>query len=330
MGVICFNAETKVIQEVVSVANILRDRVATMVQKQEAVGGTNLAHALLVASRLLTHILAHDTNVNADGYVPPPSLLETGIDTAPRESPLANIGQVSVDVEMASTRPTENRILVITDEYLNASDDHQESFRVMQRIADESNIHTTFVAVGTGYSPGVTKKIRSIPGCSSSSVHSVEELEQRVLHDFDKTCFPVAYDVSIEVDSPTLNVLEPFGSAQGKFLIKEKTLFAGSGDDSVSVCNMGTFCVFCFSTPEEFNNLDYFSKTRFGKKKANSELSHNCKRRARFAHASLSIAGRGSSFSRAPGTPACGVYLPPPFIMTQAGFVLFQFYIFCG
>eukprot|EP01061_Rhynchopus_euleeides_P002962 TRINITY_DN12296_c0_g1_i4.p1 TRINITY_DN12296_c0_g1~~TRINITY_DN12296_c0_g1_i4.p1 ORF type:complete len:674 (+),score=183.49 TRINITY_DN12296_c0_g1_i4:437-2458(+) len=242
VGVVCFNTDTKVVQEVVNVRDVLRDRIAAMVQQQQAVGGTRLCNAIEVASRLLGHVLAKDSNQSDCGFVPPPSLVE---DLAPRQSPLRDLDQVSITMEGSPRQrgvdPAESRIVVVTDEYLCTSQDHEDALKAVKRLAAKKRIHTTFIAVGTGYTEEVDRRIRSVPGCSSVPVHSAEELQQKLVHDFNFTAFPVAYNLSVEVDSPPLEVVEPFGSAYGQSqVVRERTVFSGSGSDAVH-CSLGVF-----------------------------------------------------------------------------------------
>merc|ERR1711871_859006 len=104
------------------------------------------------------------------------------------------------------------RVMFLTDMQSTQEDEDEVLSSIAQAAA--SAHHTSVVGVGADLSVGAVSQISSTPGCLYSSVDSAEEFEKTISTDFLHDSFPVAFDIKLEVLSPSLSFEKGYGSAE--------------------------------------------------------------------------------------------------------------------
>eukprot|EP01059_Diplonema_ambulator_P010465 TRINITY_DN204_c2_g1_i3.p1 TRINITY_DN204_c2_g1~~TRINITY_DN204_c2_g1_i3.p1 ORF type:complete len:831 (+),score=160.02 TRINITY_DN204_c2_g1_i3:25-2493(+) len=243
LAILTFNTETKVLQDLLPISKMLNDRIEAMLEKQKPVGTTNLSQAVDTAVNIMKSAVGdrerhHPLLGGSRVFANPPPLVE---------EPHEEEGAVQRRLRRADTiycqnlvDVAENRLMIITDEYLTPEDaDHDLALNTILRHADESQIHTTFIAMGVNYPPFISTRLSLVAGCNVISVHSAEQFREKIVTEFDHICSPIAYNVTVCIETPLPDIIESFGPAIGREVIKVKSAFAGAGDDKAVHCAVG-------------------------------------------------------------------------------------------
>jgi len=78
--------------------------------------------------------------------------------------------------------------------------------------AAEDRIYTTFVGMGIDSNDDLIESLSSIRGANHYFVHSVSEFEQRLDEEFEYMVTPLAFDLSLRVESSEYEIAEVYGS----------------------------------------------------------------------------------------------------------------------
>eukprot|EP01063_Lacrimia_lanifica_P009907 TRINITY_DN1673_c0_g1_i1.p1 TRINITY_DN1673_c0_g1~~TRINITY_DN1673_c0_g1_i1.p1 ORF type:complete len:865 (+),score=319.57 TRINITY_DN1673_c0_g1_i1:80-2674(+) len=236
-AVLTFNNDTKVLQDLVAPSAAVTERVAGLLEQQEPVGGTDLARAMTIATRVMAHAAAKEPRCGTETYFK--DVDGTNVLT---EVPRTPVDNPDAYFKGLAALAVENRIIILTDEYLGSKDDHLAAIQIAAKEA-KRGVHTTFVGIGTNVPPPTAELIASFPGCTSYSAHTVQELKHFMVEEFAHTAFPAAYKANVEVVSALPPVLEAFGqvprTAAAGGVVQQETIFPGSGGENGVHCTIG-------------------------------------------------------------------------------------------
>lgn len=108
----------------------------------------------------------------------------------------------------------ETRVVYITDAMPNVGDTGSGSLH--DRLAEnaDAGVHTTFVGVGVDFNTELTESITSVRGANYYAVHSAESFRDRMSDGFDHMVTPMAFDLTVTVDSDAYEIDTVYGSPE--------------------------------------------------------------------------------------------------------------------
>jgi len=142
--------------------------------------------------------------------------LDSGIDTAH-------------DLLSEASGERETRVVYVTDAMPNLGETGASALeeRLQEHAKDE--IYTSFVGVGVDFNSRLTKTLATIKGANYYSVHSPAQFEERMDEGFSYMVTPLAFNLSLSVQSEGYEIEQVYGSPQADRasgqLMEVKTLF---------------------------------------------------------------------------------------------------------
>lgn len=128
----------------------------------------------------------------------------------------------------------ERRIMFLTDMQPNAGEFSGDGLFALAEVAAGKGIGSTFFGVGLDFDMALVDRVTNgIRGASYESIKSAPSFEKRMARDFDFAVFPIAYSVSVSVESAGFDILEAYGSQAAT---KAKT----EGQRSLELLKIGT------------------------------------------------------------------------------------------
>jgi len=134
----------------------------------------------------------------------------------------------------ADPQEVENRVVFMTDAMPNTGVTGRES--IVDRIEDaaDDGIYTTFMGIGIDANQDLIDSLSAVRGANHYFVHSVSEFEQRLDEEFEYMVTPLAFDLSLKVESSEYEIADVYGSP-------------GEGIEDGEVMNVSTL----FPSPKE-------------------------------------------------------------------------------
>jgi len=142
--------------------------------------------------------------------------LDSGIDTAR-------------DVLSDRTGERDTRVVYVTDAMPNLGETGASALE--DRLQEHANddVYTSFVGVGVDFNSRLTETLATIKGANYYSVHSPAQFESRMDEGFSYMVTPLAYNLSLSVQSEGYEIEGVYGSPQAArangTLMEVKTLF---------------------------------------------------------------------------------------------------------
>ena len=142
--------------------------------------------------------------------------LDSGIDTAR-------------DLLSETSGERETRVVYVTDAMPNLGETGASALE--ERLQDHANdeIYTSFVGVGVDFNTRLTETLATIKGANYYSVHSPAQFEERMDEGFSYMVTPLAFNLSLSVQSEGYEIEQVYGSPQADRasgrLMEVKTLF---------------------------------------------------------------------------------------------------------
>lgn len=118
--------------------------------------------------------------------------------------------------DRAGEADRETRIVYVTDAMPNLGDTDGESLQSRLRAHEDAGIHTTFVGVGVDFNSRLVESITSVRGANYYAVHSTAAFRDRMDEGFDHMVTPMAYDLSVTVESEGYDIERVYGSPEAK------------------------------------------------------------------------------------------------------------------
>jgi len=112
----------------------------------------------------------------------------------------------------ADPQEVENRVVFMTDAMPNTGVTGRES--IVDRIEDaaDDGIYTTFMGIGIDANQDLIDSLSAVRGANHYFVHSVSEFEQRLDEEFEYMVTPLAFDLSLKVESSEYEIADVYGS----------------------------------------------------------------------------------------------------------------------
>ena len=123
----------------------------------------------------------------------------------------------------------DTRVVYVTDAMPNLGETGGNT--LADRLQSQANdgVHTTFVGVGVDFNSRLTETLGTIKGANYYSVHSPAQFEQRMDEGFSYMVTPLAYNLSLSVETDGYEIEEVYGSPQADRasgqLMEVRTLF---------------------------------------------------------------------------------------------------------
>ena len=120
--------------------------------------------------------------------------------------------------EMKEQNPDgESRIVFMTDMTDTAEDEDgvQKLFDLSMKLANEENIHVSYVGLGLDFDVDTTAKISSVPGCNYFSILDESDFDRRISINLNSAFMPVCSHVELNVHSRTVTIDRVEGMEQG-------------------------------------------------------------------------------------------------------------------
>ncbi len=112
----------------------------------------------------------------------------------------------------ADPEEVENRVVFMTDAMPNTGRTGRGSLVESIEDAAEDGIYTTFVGMGIDANEDLIDSLSSVRGANHYFVHSVSEFEKRLNEEFEYMVTPLAFDLSLRVESSEYEIAEVYGS----------------------------------------------------------------------------------------------------------------------
>jgi len=106
----------------------------------------------------------------------------------------------------------ENRVVFMTDAMPNTGRTGRGSLVEAIEDAAEDGIYTTFVGMGIDANEDLIESLSYVRGANHYFVHSVSEFKQRLDDEFEYMVTPLAFDLSLRVESNEYEIAEVYGS----------------------------------------------------------------------------------------------------------------------
>jgi Ca-activated chloride channel family protein len=158
----------------------------------------------------------HMNEIRADGG----TNMEAGMDRAT---------EMLSEYQDADQEEYENRIIFLTDAMPNMGTYSDEG--LLQKMEDnaQNDIHTSFIGIGVDFDTETVDNITSVKGANYFSVHSSEQFRNRMDRDFKYMVTPLVYNLSLRMESDTMDIEKVYGSTAAEEstgeLLKVNTLF---------------------------------------------------------------------------------------------------------
>ncbi len=140
-----------------------------------------------------------------------------------------------LDERANESRPA--RVIYVTDAMPNLGDTDGRSLE--DRLQDRAGegVHTTFVGVGVDFNTDLTETVATVRGANYYSMTSPTAFDERMTEGFDYMVSPLAYNLSLELESDGADVESVYGSpndpAAGE-LLHVNTLFPSRTNENGS------------------------------------------------------------------------------------------------
>jgi len=112
----------------------------------------------------------------------------------------------------ADPEEVENRIVFMTDAMPNIGETGRGNLVERIEEAAEEGIYTTFIGMGIDANEDLIDSLSEARGANHYFVQSVSEFEQRLDDEFEYIVTPLAFDLSLEVESSGYEIAEVYGS----------------------------------------------------------------------------------------------------------------------
>jgi len=129
----------------------------------------------------------------------------------------------------------ENRVVFMTDAMPNTGRTGRGNLVEAIEDAAEDGIYTTFVGMGIDANEDLIESLSAVRGANHYFVHSVSEFKQRLDDEFEYMVTPLAFDLSLRVESSEYEIAEVYGSPgediEDGEVMNVTTLFPSPKDD---------------------------------------------------------------------------------------------------
>jgi Ca-activated chloride channel family protein len=141
----------------------------------------------------------------------------------------AGMSTANEQVAGVDTPERETRVVYVTDAMPNIGQTDDSALRGRLQSQADAGVHSTFVGVGVDFNSRLTESIATIRGANYYTVDSPRQFEERMTDGFEYMTSPLAYNLSLQVESEGYEIEQVYGSPQadaaGTELISVTTLF---------------------------------------------------------------------------------------------------------
>lgn len=178
LGLITFNDDSKVLLELQPKKNIKESSFFHDINELKAEGSTNIEV----------------------GYQPAILMLQSQIEK-------------DAKLDDKTLKPTNNRIIFITDALINRKDEEDILYKLnFESSAKPMNIFTTFIGVGVDFNTDLVTRLSKVRGSNYFAVNSEEEFIKTLQNDFNYIVTPLCFDVYVKFESKKFEIDRTFGS----------------------------------------------------------------------------------------------------------------------
>lgn len=130
----------------------------------------------------------------------------------------------------------ESRIMFFTDAMPNTgiTDTDQLTDR-MSNVADEHDIHTTFIGIGIDANPEFINSISGIKGSNHYFANSTDEFKEKVGEEFTLMTVPLVYNLELTLEGTDYSIEQVYGNpsegTDDSRVMHTETLFPSTGED---------------------------------------------------------------------------------------------------
>lgn len=130
----------------------------------------------------------------------------------------------------------ESRIMFFTDAMPNTGNtDTDRLTRRMSDVAEDHDIHTTFIGIGIDANPEFISDISGIKGSNHYFADSVDEFKERVGEEFTLMTVPLVYNLKLELEGDDYSIEGVYGNpsdgSEDSCVMQTETLFPSTGED---------------------------------------------------------------------------------------------------